>query len=136
MSSLVVLNSIALDIDPDNYMLLGGKRRGSVHKTVDGSTVFQDRGFDETDGIIQLSGQLTSVETVKSLLTLYKLTAKSFTFTDFKNNQYTVVFTPGEESLQVLPIRGSNIGYTYKIMLSIVSVVKRFDEAGEYPTSE
>ena len=64
--SQVKLDAIALDIDPDNYVMLGGRRRGSVHRLIDGTTVYQDRGINPTDLVIQLSGVLTDVATLKS----------------------------------------------------------------------
>lgn len=135
MASQVILDSIALDIDPEEYIPLSGKRRGSVHRCLDGSTVIQDRGFDASDLVIQLSGKLTSLTTLQSLYALYRLTAKTFTFKDFKGNEFTVVFTPGVESFVVAPMRGSNIGYEYKMMLTVIGVPKWFGSAGTFPSS-
>lgn len=135
MASQVLLDNIALDLDPEEYIPLSGKRRGSVHRCIDGTTVIQDRGIDETDLIIQLSGKLTSAVTLKSLYALYRLTGKTFTFKDFKNNEFTVVFTPGVDSFSVAPLRGSNIGWEYKIMLSVVSVNTWFGLSSSFPPS-
>lgn len=133
--SEVTLNGIHLDIDPDNYEMFGGKRRGAALRTLDGGTVYQDRGFNETDGLIQMTGKFTDETTLVNLLKLYKIVGTAFTFVDFKGNQYQVVFTPGQDSCIVSPIQGSDRGFLYKISLSIVSVTKRFDAAGEYATS-
>lgn len=135
MASQVTLDNIALDIDPSEYIPLGGRRRGSVFRLIDGGTVFQDRGIDTTDLIIQLNGRLTSLTTLKSLYALYRLTGKTFTFVDFKDNQFTVIFTPGQDSFVVAPIQGSARGYDYRMLLSVVSVEKWFGDIGGFPTS-
>jgi hypothetical protein len=120
--SQVKLNGIPLDIDPDRYTMLGGRRRGSVHKIIDGGTVYQDRGFDASDMSIILSGSLTDVTTLKALFAVYRKTGFTFTFEDFKENSFEVCFTPGNESFLVEPIKGSNRAYSYQILLSVVSV--------------
>jgi hypothetical protein len=85
--------------------------------------------------VIQITGQLTSVTTLKSLYALYRITGKTFTFIDFKGNQFTVIFTPGTESFVVAPIQGSNRGYNYRMLLSVVSVEKWFGDVGGFPSS-
>ena len=132
--SQVKLNAIPLDIDPDNYIMLGGRRRGSVHRLIDGTTVYQDRGINETDLVIQLSGVLTDVNTLKALYALYRKKGTSFTFEDFKGMKMTVVFTPGTESFTAKPIYGSNIAYTYTMLLSIVSVDVWFSTSLGFPS--
>jgi hypothetical protein len=131
--SEVKLNSIALDIDPDNYIMLGGRRRGSVHRLIDGSTVYQDRGIDETDLTIQLSGVLTDVDTLKALYALYRLKDTQFTFEDFKGMKMTVVFVPGTESFSAKPIYGSNRAFTYAMLLAVVSVDVWFNTSLGFP---
>jgi hypothetical protein len=135
MSSQVTLNGIALDIDPEEYVPLGGRRRGSVFRLIDGGTVYQDRGISASDLVIQVVGRITNVTTLKSLYALYRKAATTFTFIDFKGNQFTVIFTPGQESFVVSPIRGSNIGYDYRMLLSVVSVEKWFGDIGGFPSS-
>lgn len=132
--SQVTLNSIPLDIDPDNYAMLGGRRRGSVHRLIDGTTVYQDRGINPTDLTIQLSGILTDVNTLKSLYALYRKKSSEFTFVDFKGMNMTVIFTPGTESFTVKPIYGSNRAYTYTILLSVVSVNTWFSTSLGFPS--
>lgn len=122
MASQVVLDSIALDIDPNNYVMIGGRKRGSVHRIIDGSTVYQDRGISASDLTIQISGVLTSLTTLQALYAIYRKTSHSFTLTDFKGNVFTVIFTPGAESFTAKPIYGSNIAYTYALQLSVVSI--------------
>jgi hypothetical protein len=133
--SAIKLNDIPLDIDPENYQLFDGRRRGSVHRLVDGGSVFQDRGFDPTDMVISIRGKLTSQVTLQALCALYRLTASEFSLKDFKGNEFQVVFTPGDKSFSVSPIYGSNKGYEYTMSLSVVSVTKWFDEAGGFPSS-
>lgn len=128
MASEVKINNIALDLDPVDYLMVGGTRRGSVHRVIGGGTVIQDRGFSETDQRIALSGQLTSLTTVRALYALYRATAGVYSFVDFKGNEYTVAFVPGMESFTFKPIRGSNSGYTYSMHLIVVSVVKILGE--------
>ena len=131
--SQVTLAGIALDIDPDNYAMLGGKRRGSVHRMIDGTTVYQDRGINESDLTVQISGKLTNVTTLQALYALYRLTGYTFELTDFKGMQMTVVFTPGVEPFTAKPIYGSNISYTYSIQLSVVSVDVWFNTSLGFP---
>ena len=132
--SQVKLDNIALDIDPDNYAMLGGKRRGSIHRIIDGTTVYQDRGINQSDLTIQLSGTLTDVTTLKALYAVYRKIAHSFKFEDFKGMQMTVVFTPGVDSFTIKPIYGSNHGYTYTISLSVVSVDVWFNTSLGFPS--
>jgi hypothetical protein len=131
--SQVKLNSIPLDIDPDNYIMLGGRRRGSVHRLIDGDTVYQDRGINPSDLVVQISGVLTDVNTLKALYALYRLKGYSFTLEDYKGMQMTVVFSPGAESFTAKPIYGSNIAYTYTMLLSVVSVDVWFSTSLGFP---
>ena len=133
--SSVTLNGIALDIDPDNYVLMSGRRRGSVHPLVDGGTVIQDRGLDQSDMRIQLSGTLTDVTTLKALYALYRKTSYTFTFADFKSNSFTVCFLPGTESFVASPIKGSNRAFSYTIQLAVVTVDTWFGVVGGYPAT-
>jgi len=132
--SQVVLDNIALDIDPEEYNLLSARRRGSVHMLVNGDTLLQDRGIQIKDAIIVLSGSLTDVTTLKALWAIYIKTGYTFTLTDFKDNEFVVAFTPGAPSFVVAPIKGSNRGYRYNMQLSIISVTKWFGTTGGYPT--
>lgn len=133
LASSVSLGGITWDIDPEDYAMLGGTRRGSVHKLVDNTTAFQDRGFFVGDGVIQISGQFTDVETVKSLWDLYAgVGGTPMLFTDYKGNQFNVLFTPGQDSFTVKPIRGSNRSFEYTMSLSIVEVISWFNGSSPY----
>ena len=125
--SQIKLGGIPLDIDPDDYGMVGGARRGSTHRTIAGGTVIQDRGFVEADQRIVLTGRLTSLTTLKGLYALYRTTG-TMTFEDYKGNAYTVVFVPGMDSFIFKPIRGSNIGYEYTMHLQVVTVTKRLGD--------
>ncbi len=118
--SSVVLNGITLPCDPDD-LNFGGKKRGAVFKKIDGGVVIQDRGFNTGDQTIHLKGRLYGNTIVQALYALYRSTGTTFSYTDFKGNDVTVVFTPGVESLRVLPIRGSNTGYEYEMFLTVTS---------------
>lgn len=117
----ITLDSITLDLDPANYIINEGVRRGSIHKLVDGGTIFQDRGFDVSDLRLALKGRLTSLATVQALMASYRKTGHSFHFTDFKGNDLVCIFTPGEKSLEINPITGSNVGWEYSISLCVIS---------------
>jgi hypothetical protein len=132
--SQVKLDNIALDIDPESYQMLDGRRRGSVHRIIDGTTVYQDRGINPSDLTITFSGKLTDVTTLKALYVIYRKLAYSFTFEDFKGMEMTVVFTPGTNSFKADPIYGSNKGYTYTIQLSVVSVDVWFSTSLGFPS--
>jgi hypothetical protein len=133
--SQVTIDGVALDIDPSDYVMLGGSRRGSIHRTIDGGTVFQDRGINVTDLVIQISGMFTSVTTLKAIYAIYRKIGHQATLVDFKGNTFTVVFTPGAESFRAQPIYGSNAGYTYTMTLNVVAVVNWFGTVGGFPSS-
>lgn len=120
MSTNVTLNGIEIPCDPDE-LNFGGKKRGSVHRTIDGGTVVQDRGFNAGDQVIQMKGRMFDATKIRALYALYRSTGTTFPYTDFKGNEVTVVFTPGVESLRIRPIRGSNAGYEYDILLTVIS---------------
>jgi hypothetical protein len=131
-TSEVTLGGITFDLDPTTYNLLGGSRRGSVHELVDNTTAFQDRGFFVGDGVIRMAGQLTDVETLRSLWALYAGEGgTAMAFTDFKGNSFTVLFAPGN-SFTVTPIRGSNRAFDYTMELRIVTVVSWFNGSTPY----
>lgn len=131
--SQIKLDNIALDIDPESYQMLGGRRRGSVHRLIDGGTVYQDRGINPSDLTITFSGKLIDVTTLQALYAIYRKLAYSFVFEDFKGMRMTVVFTPGTDSFRAEPIYGSNRGYTYAIQLSVVSVDTWFSTSLGFP---
>lgn len=132
-ASSVTLGGITWDIDPEQYSMLGGTRRGSVHKIVDGDTAFQDRGFTVKDSVITLSGQLTSAVTVKAIWALFTAASgTTYTFTDYKGNIFTVLFMPGQESFTVKPIRGSNLAFEYSMTLAVVSVSQWFNGSSPF----
>lgn len=122
--SLVVLGGTALDIDPETLVILSGKRRGSVHKLIGGDTLIQDFGINVGDMMISFSGMLTDIATLQALMTLYRLTGGIHTYTDFKDNEFTVAFEPGEESFQAEPNRGSTVSFKYTIKLRVVTVTQ------------
>ena len=122
MSTNVSIGDIELPCDPDE-LNFGGKKRGSVHRTIDGGTVIQDRGFNAGDQTIQIKGRLfdsNSSTKIKALYALYRSSA-TFAYSDFKGNSGTVVFVPGVESLRVRPVKGSKVGYEYELFLQVVS---------------
>jgi len=120
--SNVVLNGITLPCDPDD-LNFGGKKRGAVFKKIDGGVVIQDRGFNAGDQTIHIKGRLydSANTVVRALYALYRSEGTTFTYSDFRGNSVTVVFTPGTDSLRVLPIRGSNTGYEYEMFLTVTS---------------
>jgi hypothetical protein len=115
----VVINGIDLICDPDE-LNFGGKRRGSIQRCIDGSTIIQDRGFNAGDQTIQIKGKTPYTSVIQALYSLYRVTGATYNYSDFKGNSATVAFTPGIESLRVRPIRGS-VGYEYDIFLTVVS---------------
>jgi len=116
----VTINGVDLLCDPDEINI-GGRKRGSVQKCIDGTTVFQDRGFNPGDQVIQLKGRTHSVSIIQGLFALYRSTGSTYAYTDYIGNSATIVFTPGIESLSVRPIKGSSLGWEYQISLSVVS---------------
>ena len=121
----VYLGGIQLDIDPDNYKIIEGKRRGSVHQLITPSTVtstmtfVQDFGVDVGDYVITISGVIFS-QTMSQLMTLYRKTNYSFTVTDFMYNNIVAQFYPGEVSYTATPIPGSQDAFTYNIKLVVI----------------
>jgi hypothetical protein len=132
--STVYLDNIQLDIDPEQYIPLGGRRRGSIHRLIDGGTVYQDRGINETDLSIMLSGKFTDLTTLKAIYAIYRKKGYEFVLKDFKDCEFLVVFTPGVESFRAAPLYGSNRGWSYQIMLSVVSVQKWFSTSSGFPS--
>ncbi len=118
----IYIAGIQLDLDPKNYKIYDGTRRGSIHRLVDGTSEFQDRGIDLSDVRIELSGELINLTTIYALQQQYVLIGNQMTYTDFKGNNWNVIFQPGVNSLTYEPILGSTRGYTYTIKLVIVSV--------------
>jgi hypothetical protein len=116
----VTINGVDLLCDPDEINI-GGRKRGSVQKCIDGTTVYQDRGFNAGDQVIQIRGRTHSLSIIQGLFAIYRSVGSSYAYTDFIGNNVTVVFTPGIESLSVRPIKGSSLGYEYQISLSVVS---------------
>ena len=132
--SQVYLDNVQLDIDPEQYLMLGGRRRGSIHRLIDGGTVYQDRGMNESDLSITLTGKLTSQTTLTALYAIYRKKSYQFVFKDFKDCEFVVIFTPGAESFRAMPMYGSAIGWNYQIQLSVVSVQKWFSTSGGFPS--
>jgi hypothetical protein len=133
--STIKLNNIPLDIDPDDLVLIDGRRRGSVHRIIGGGTVYQDRGADPTDMLVTLTGNLVNLTTLQALYALYRKTALEFQFEDFKGNKFQVVFTPGERSFVAKPLRGSGMGWSYQISLSVVSITAWLGVTSGYPAT-
>lgn len=122
-TSQVVLGGVTLDLDPTEYRPLDGVRRGTVFRLIDGTRIVQDRGFSLTgDGVVSLKGTLINLSTVQALLALFEA-GGSMTLTDFKGNEFVVVFAPGRP-FPVTPMTGSNRGWQYEIDLIITQVVK------------
>ena len=119
--SQVTLDNVILEIDPEVYSAINGKRRGSVHKLIGGGTVIQDRGFDATDMLIEFAGKTIQLSTVQGLMAVFRKTAYSFSFSDFKGTVATVQFEP-QEGLELDVIHGSNSGWTYKVKLRVISI--------------
>ena len=117
----VYLGSVRLDIDPESLSPVQARRRGSVHRLIDGTTVYQDRGVSASDRTVLLSGKLYNLGTVQALQALYETTGSTFAYTDWLGNAFTVLFTPGTESLTLTPIHGQRRGWEYRISLSVVS---------------
>jgi hypothetical protein len=118
----VYLNGIQFDIDPEDLKVLGGHRHGSAHHLVDGTTLYQDRGFDITHAVLEMSGVILNASTLASLATLYANTgAVEMSYSDWMGNAMTVIFTPGQESFSVKPIRGATSAWTYNLTLSVLS---------------
>lgn len=120
-NSSITIDGITLDIDPADYTINDGVRRGSIHKLVGPGTVYQDRGFDVTDLRISMKGRLTTLATVSALMASYAKIGHTFHFTDFKGNDLICLYAPGEKSLTLKPIVGSNRGWEYEILLCVVS---------------
>lgn len=116
----VKIGGIEITCDPDE-LIFGGRKRGSVHRCIDGSTVIQDRGFSEGDQTIQLKGRIISNTVVQALFALYRAVGGQYSYTDFKGNSATVAFVPGMDSFTVRPIKGSNVGYDYTMSLIVIS---------------
>lgn len=125
ITSQVTLGGVTFDLDPDEYIPLDGVRRGSVHRLIDGTRIVQDRGYTLTgDGTLILRGRFTTLVTLNAILALYTAAAgTSYTLTDFKDNQFTVIFAPGK-SMTLTPITGSNAGWQYQIDLIVTAVTK------------
>ncbi len=118
----VFIDGIQLDLDPEDYKVLGGRRFGSEHPLVDGTIEYQDFGFDITHAKINLTGTLINYTTLTALATLYaSATAVQMPFTDWRGNALTVIFTPGQDSFDVSVMRGATSAWTFTMNLSIVA---------------
>lgn len=121
-ASTVTFGELTLDLDPSSYNPFGGRRRGSVHFEVDGSTLIQDRGYTRAgDGTISFQGKIVNQATLDSLQTMYE-TGGIFTFADYFGSSYQVVFEPGQESFKATHIQGTPNAYDYQINLRITAV--------------
>lgn len=116
----ISLNNIDLICDPDE-LSFGGRRRGSIHRCIDGTTIVQDRGFNTGDQTIHAKGRVPSNAVIQALYALYRVTGNVLSYADFKSNSAQVMFTPGLESLRVQPIKGSATGYEYELFLTVIS---------------
>lgn len=123
IASQVTLNGIQFDVDPTEYTPLGGVRRGSVHRLIDGTTTYQDFGLNPSDMIVTLTGDTVTLATAQALWALYVAApAGPYIFADWAGNNLNVIFTPGKESFRFSQIRGANDCYRYIMELSVVSV--------------
>lgn len=130
----VIIDTVILEVDPEVYSAVNGKRRGSVHKLIGGGTLVQDRGFDPTDMLIEFSGKIIELATVQGLMAVYRKTGYVFRFSDFKGTAGTAVFEP-QEGMELDVIHGSNIGWTYKIKLRVQTITDWLGIAGSLPPS-
>lgn len=115
--SHITLDAIQLKIDPKVYEPYTFPRRGSVLRCIDGSTVVQDNGFSATDVVIRLEGEIADVTVVAALRAKYAVKATAMTFTDWYGNVYSVLFVPGQNSLDIRPIQGTDSGFTFALLL-------------------
>lgn len=116
----VILDNITLDLDPETLIINEGERRGSEHKTVNGSTFFQDFGFDVTDLRITLRGKLTSQTVMQNLWALWRKTGHQFRYQDFRGNDLTVIFAP-KSKFPISAPRGSTVAWEYEIRLAVIA---------------
>lgn len=122
-ASQVSLGALTFDVDPTSYTPYGGRRRGSTHFLVDGSTVIQDRGFTRAgDGTLTLSGKIVAQATLDSIQSMYEA-GGTYTFSDYFGSQYTVAFEPGTDSFSATHIQGTPNAYDYKMNLRILAVI-------------
>lgn len=123
-TSQVSLNGIVFDLDPVEYTPLGGIRRGSVHRLIDGTTTYQDFGINPSDQIVTLSGSTVTLAVAQALWALYTAAPGGpYVFVDWADNSFNVIFTPGKESFRYSQIQGANDCYKYVMELSVVSVI-------------
>jgi len=118
----VYIGGVQLDLDPEDLKILGGHRHGSAHHLVDGTTLFQDRGFSITHAVLEMSGVILNASTLAAIAALYAETgAVTMSYSDWMGNRMTVLFTPGQESFSAKPLRGATSAWTYSLSLSVLS---------------
>lgn len=129
----IVIDDLTLTIDPNNYSLIGGKRRGSVHRLLNGGTVVQDMGFSANDMEIQMSGVAHNHSTLRRLMELYEA-GGPYTMTDFYGNEFSVRFVPGLESFNAQMVRGSGNAFNYNLLLIVVNCTKWLGVDSSFPS--
>lgn len=123
------LDITVFDIDPETYEPFNVARRGSIHPTLDGGSIFQDFGLQERDWSLNIGGQLTDIDTLTALWTKYRASGTEWEWRDWYGNRFRVVFTPGTQGFRPVPIRGSCEAFTYTMNLTVCDVLAWFGGA-------
>jgi hypothetical protein len=126
-----LLNNVVLDVDPNVYNPFEVPLRGSSTKVLDGTVVHQLFGLNPSDWTIQLSGYITSYQTVQALWTKYRQGGggQTFQMTDWVPNKFQVIWTPGVQAFKPVPVIGDNQAHTYTMSLTVISVIEFFGGA-------
>ena len=124
------LDITVFDIDPESYDPFAVTKRGSVHQTLDGSTIYQEFGVNQRDFVITIAGTIVDIDTLTALWTKYRTQGGLWEWRDWYGNKFNVIFTPGQQSFHPVPIRGSCRAFTYAMNLTVCAIVEWF--AGAY----
>lgn len=122
------LNSVTLDIDPSTYNPFRSPIRGNSLKVLDGTVVHQFFGLQTADFVIQMSGIITSYETLEALWIKYRQGGggQEFTLTDWYPNKFRVLFSPGLESFLPEYIAGACTAHNYTLNFVVLEVLEWF----------
>lgn len=118
-------NITVFDVDPTSYDYYNVPRRGSVHKTLSGSAIFQTFGVKQRDFVFNITGQIVDLDTLAAIDAKYRANAE-YQWRDWMNNIFTVVFTPGTDSFHPVPIPGGCELFTYTMSLTVCTVDQWF----------
>lgn len=118
------LNEVVFDINPEVYKPLGLPVRGSVFPTLDGGAIRQVLGVHAKDLVLTLEGQIPTAENLAALHAKYRSSDTVYELNDWLENRFTVIFTPGIVSFDVVPIRGACSGYSYSMSLTCCSILQ------------